>query len=207
MRAGAPALLLGSMLLIGCDLPEMNGSSEEIVVEVEPPLHSARISSYTGFFPGPWHQEIWVELAEGVELGEVVDLSVFGGVHPGMGLDDAIAALGPPAGQRTDYREDKWNYWTTAYGTVELSCREDCSGFLCTDPYWDLRARPDNFSAAALLHPSVAALVARGEESKPEGEYRAVHLSLWDSEEMAGLVLVSRWERYLRWWHGNQPCE
>lgn len=199
--------LAASVLLIGCDLPEMNGSSEEIVINVEAPLRSARIRSYTGFFDGPWHQEIWVELEQGVDLAEVIDLSVFAGLRPGMGLDDATAILGPPGSRRNDYREDEWSYWLTEHGTVELACREDCSGLLCTDAYWDLHARLDEYSPPTLFHPSVAALVAKGEASKPEVEFRAVRLRRPDSREKAGVVLVSRWERSIRWWDGYHRCE
>ena len=192
-----PSLLLG-LILSGCAVTGC-GSSDDIVVEVEPPLQAARISSYTGWFPGPWHQEAWIRLAEGVELGAVVDLSAFGGLRPGMGIAEATAALGPPAGERRDYRGDEWTYWATPKGWVELSCRQDCSGSNCGDPYWDLRARPEDLSASALFHPSVVAVVSVGEHSKPEVEYRAVHAGLSDYQETVELVTVSRWGRYLRW--------
>jgi hypothetical protein len=199
-----PSLVLGP-ILSGCAVAGC-GSSDEIVVEVEPPLQAARISSYTGWFPGPWHQEAWIRLADGVALGEVVDLSVFGGLHPGMGLAEATAALGSPAGERSDYRGDDWTYWSTGEGWVELSCRRDCSGSDCTDFYWDLRARPNDLSAPALLHPSAVAVVSAGEETKPEVEYRSVRLSSSDYEEHIDLDLVSRWGRYVRWWHGHHRC-
>ncbi len=188
---------LAILVLVAC------GSHDEIQPEVRAPLGSARISSYTGWFPGPWHQEVWVRLQPRVELSDVADLRVFGPLRPGMSLEEARAAAGEPTGRSTDYRGTVWSHWSNEYGTAQVGCVESCSGSDCFTS-WELQAYPKH--RRRVFDPSVADVVKQAVERKPEVEYRAVHVGTSEHAQTLTLILESQWGEYLRWGGPGAEC-
>ncbi|HYG62674.1 MAG TPA: hypothetical protein VEL74_08835 [Thermoanaerobaculia bacterium] len=182
------------------------GSSEEAELDVAPPLATARISSYTGWFPGPWRQEIWIRLDEGVELSEVAQLSVFGKLRPGMSLGEAVAVAGRPAGQSTDPRGTRWSHWFSGSDSVQVGCVESCSGDDCFSS-WELRAQGSGLSPEGIFIPAIVEILQQAEASRPKVGYRAIHVATQDASHRLTLELPSRRGRALSWGGEMAPCE
>ena len=197
----ACALLIALYAITAC------GSSERRSIELAPPLESAIVSSYTGWFGGSWTQEIRIQLAEGVELSDVADLRAFGPLRPGMSLDTARDLLGEPVGVSTDYhRGTEWNHWSNQHGIVEVGCVETCSGEDCSTS-WRLRAVPAEREVESIFHPAIAAIVRDAEDRRSEVETRSVGVDTSDYEEGLTLILESDWGEHLWWAPWGAECD
>lgn len=182
------------------------GSSEDLSLEVVPPLRSARVSSYTGWFPGPWHQEISIELEPGVAHSQVADLRVFGALRPGMTLDQAESVEGEPDGESVDRRGTRWKTWRNDFGEAQVGCVESCSSSNCAS-VWRLRAFPGERAYSSVFNPPISTIVAQAVAQRPTVEYRSVSVDTYKHESKLSLVMESKSEEYL-WWATESPeCE
>jgi hypothetical protein len=137
-----------------------------------------------------------ITLADSVHLAQLVDLSVFGPLRPGMTADRAKAAAGEPEAVETrDYVT--FYRWRTARGVVEVS-QEQADDSVDPDvKVWRLRAFPSPPHSSALLDRRIVAVIG------PKVEFVTVNSAtegLVCSLGPGGSVVSARWRRLSEWY-------
>lgn len=137
-----------------------------------------------------------VTLADSMHLAQLVDLSVFGPLRPGMTADMAKAAAGEPEAVETrDYVT--FYRWRTAKGVVEVSQEQADDSVDPAVKVWRLRAFPSPPHASALLDRRIVAVV------EPTVEFVTVNSAtegLVCSLGPGGSVVSARWRRLSEWY-------
>lgn len=162
MNRPGEAWLVAALLLNACGLDTSRGErfeSEESVLPNEPPVESARLTTF-GFPDEDMRQEIWVKLEAGTAVSEVFDMSVFAPLRPGATHAEAIEILGEPDSESVDGCGEKWIMFKRAASTVVVGCDHD-TGFLPLSTFcsWSLYAelRPAEQVVASVLQPFIDA--------------------------------------------------
>jgi hypothetical protein len=84
-----------SVLLVTASRP--GSALVKVTPHVEAPLARMGVTQYAGKT-----SEVFATLAPEVRLGDVIDLSLFDDIDPGMTLDSAKERFGPPTGEWSD---------------------------------------------------------------------------------------------------------
>jgi hypothetical protein len=90
-------------------------------VSFPPPLGNVALHSFSvlEWITTP-HQEIRIELQQQSDVGQLVDLRVFGDFQPEMTEEIAVKKFGKPERTRTDDFGGDWTRYATPLGYVEL---------------------------------------------------------------------------------------
>ncbi len=195
-----PALPFCLVLIASC------GDRKVLHPTVEAPLLNARVSNYTGWFPGPWHQEIFIRLQEGTSISDVADLRVFESLRPGMSLNEAIDARGEPSQRSRPLEKLSWGIWRNDFGASKVTCVKSCSGSECFTS-WRLHAYPEPKIPAQLFVSQIVEVIRQAEELYPDVKYRAIHIREYAASSSLGLVIESDWEEYMYWAPWGEDCD
>jgi len=136
-------LALGSLGLLGaCSDTRTPETTRDRQLAVAPPIQSASI----------YGNELSVKLVDGVKLGDVVDMSVFGQFEPDVPITEVQAKHGKPESERTDHRGRFYTY-NSPKAKVEIAHEQSSSGVGdATWTKWAVYAYPAETTASKLFH-------------------------------------------------------
>lgn len=129
-------------------------------------------------------QSIDVQLAETALLQDVVDLSIFGHLRPGMNHREAMAAEGPPESEFRDSEGQLWHVYRPAGVAIHVGCPCIGSGEWDEICVWRLRAPLPDSLVSQFLKSGAISLLQRGRREKPEVGYREISIRTTDGERV-----------------------
>lgn len=101
-----------------------------------------------------WKERVVVYPAAGTHWRQLVDLSLFEGLHPGISIEDARDRLGEPDSKGTRTRESYWRF-ERGEGLVEILLQVQSSPPFPSGKKWFLRGIPASTDPRDTLHPAV----------------------------------------------------
>jgi hypothetical protein len=168
-------------------------------IPAEHPTSRVRFIQY-----GPTRQDVWVVLAEGVQLSTVVDLSVFQPLTPRINSDGAAQLLGHATSEHVDEDNERWFQWRQPRAMLEVGCVRGSSMPDDGSCVWQLSARLHVRNDSSILSPAIQSYVKKAREASSSAVERTLYVeeaggskdSLWLTLDHLGtLGGRMKWDR------------
>lgn len=187
------------MLLGFTTLVTACGVHNDMTVPTSFPFSVCRIKTFGWSRSLGLAQEVWVTLDPKASLQDVVDLSIFGSLRPGMSDKEAIQIMGLPSRTTSDRWGETWLSYDRPAGTLTLGCSYESSGDIPDGCTWRLEASTSQSQNDRLFHPELLRFMSIARRVPDEVEWRALHIHTASKEQFVTFYFDGQQRGELVW--------